>query len=65
MEKAVDQNGSKKFSDIVLRNIKSGALLAFKDRETKIEIEITVNKILEVYNSALLHTYSMIDQRFY
>jgi len=57
-------NGQLKFYEIQHRDIKSGALLVFKDKETKTEIEVTVNKILEVYNSKLLHTYSIIDQRF-
>ncbi|CDW86797.1 UNKNOWN [Stylonychia lemnae] len=58
-------NQDKRFKDIIIRDIKSGSLLAFQDSETKIEIDITVNKIIEVYNSALLFNYSLIDQRFY
>jgi len=36
-----------------------------KDVVNNIEIEITVNKTIELYNSALLYTYAMSDFRFY
>ena len=47
-----------------LQQIKSGALLKTQDNVTKVEIDLSVNKVLEVYNSYLLYTYTMIDKRF-
>ena len=34
------------------------------DKDLKVEIDITVNKVLEIFNSQLLCTYAQIDLRF-
>ncbi len=36
-----------------------------KDKVNDIDVEITVNKTVELYNSALLYTYAACDFRFY
>jgi DNA polymerase sigma len=44
--------------------IQSGVILSFVDKQHGIEIDISINKILEVLNSRLIYSYSMLDQRF-
>lgn len=55
----------KRFESPFVRGIKSGYLLTMRDRFYDIEVEITVNKTVELYNSALLYTYAACDFRFY
>ena len=44
--------------------IQSGVILSFVDQKHGIEIDIAINKILEVINSNLINSYSLFDQRF-
>lgn len=42
----------------------SGFILALKDKQEQFEVDITVNKLSEVYNSLLLQKYAIFDKRF-
>jgi DNA polymerase sigma len=42
----------------------SGAILQFVDRKTGTEIDIGVNKILEVHNSELIRLYATLSSEF-
>jgi hypothetical protein len=44
--------------------IQSGCLLSFHDEKYGIEIDISINKVLEIANSQLISAYSHFDQRF-
>ena len=54
----------KKFGMPRIYDTTFGHLLEFKDLITNIDVEIGVNKTVEPYNSKLVYTYSMIDERF-
>lgn len=53
-----------RFMNPFINSIKSGVILSFKDNKNNIDVEITVNKVIEVCNSALIYTYAMVDSRF-
>ena len=40
-------------------------ILRYKDLVTGIDVDISVNNILAIYNSDLIYTYCQIDQRFH
>jgi DNA polymerase sigma len=41
-----------------------GWVMQIKDAQNNIDIELTINKVLEVYNSKLISTYAKLDLRF-
>lgn len=45
-------------------HIQSGFLLSLTDEKYGIEVDISVNKVLEIMNSKLIHAYSSFDERF-
>ena len=42
----------------------SGPLLSFVDRASDTEVDISVNKILEIQNSRLIRAYAQLEPRF-
>jgi len=40
-------------------------LIKYEDAKTSMDVDLNVNNILGVYNSDLIYTYCMIDQRFH
>lgn len=44
--------------------IQSGCLLSFRDELFGIEIDVSINKVLEIANSQLINAYSHFDERF-
>eukprot|EP00347_Sterkiella_histriomuscorum_P017131 403350549 len=60
-----NSNYGNRFQNLHIKMIKSGAHITFLDKETNIDLEISINKILEVYNSQLLYTYALADARFH
>lgn len=40
-------------------------LIKYQDAQTGIDVDISVNNILAMYNSDLIYTYCQIDQRFH
>jgi len=44
--------------------IQSGVLLSVRDQLNQIDVDITINKTLEILNSHLVNTYSAFDIRF-
>lgn len=42
----------------------SGVMLKLKDINNNVDIEITINKIIELLNSQLIYSYALIDRRF-
>lgn len=43
-----------------------GYLLSIKDlKYSEVHIEIAINKVVDLYNSQLLRTYTLIDRRFH
>ena len=55
------KNNKNRFTQEFVREITSGVILVVKDTKYNMDIEISVNKVIEVYNSALLYTYAMCD----
>ena len=55
-----------RFRDTLFKEIKNGWLLKLEDisQEPLIEVDMMVNKVVEVYNSYLLSTYAKLDLRF-
>lgn len=56
---------SQTFATPSLRPDSFGYLLSTKHLSTGTEIEILLNKVLEVYNSHLIRDYSLLDSRFH
>ena len=44
--------------------ISSGVLLCFVDKENNVEVDISINKVLEIKNSELVQAYAAFDIRF-
>ena len=44
--------------------ISSGVLLCFKDQMNRIDVDISINKVLEIKNSELIQAYAAFDVRF-
>ena len=44
--------------------MQSGVIITMTDREHNVEIDIAVNKFVELQNSRLIQSYSMLDCRF-
>ena len=44
--------------------ISSGVLLSFVDATNQIEVDISINKVLEIKNSELIQAYAAYDIRF-
>lgn len=42
-----------------------GYLVEIKDTLYEVDIDLSINKILDPYNSQLLYTYALLDQRFH
>lgn len=40
-------------------------LLKYKDSQTGIDVDFSVNNLLASYNSDLIYTYGQVDQRFH
>ena len=45
-------------------SIASGVLLCFTDQQNHIEIDLAINKVLEIKNSELIAAYAAFDDRF-
>ena len=63
VQQILEQNSDKfgKFQFLVLP---SGPLLSFVDRASDTEVDISVNKILEIQNSRLIRAYAQLEPRF-
>ena len=44
--------------------ISSGILLSFTDLHSQIEVDLSINKVLEIKNSELITAYAAFDERF-
>ena len=44
--------------------MKSGFMLKLKDEQFNADIEIQVNKVIELKNTQLIYTYALMDRRF-
>jgi len=54
-----------RYTKVNLIEQKNAINLSFTDQVTKIEIDILVNKSVELFNSALIAAYSKLDIRFH
>ena len=60
-----DRVFAERYTQVSLKNNSFGTLLKIKDRDLEIDIDVSVNKILDPYNSYLVQTYALLDERFH
>ena len=60
-----DRIFAERYTQVSLKNNSFGTLLKIKDRDLEIDIDVSVNKILDPYNSYLVQTYALLDERFH